>query len=80
MNQKMKIPPHLFIGLGGCGSKIVNEIARKLKRRSDEYARYKDLIHFFAFDTDQHELKQATSVDVRVPISNFENARGSRLR
>lgn len=72
MNQKMKIPPHLFIGLGGCGSKIVNEIARKLKRRGDEYARYKELIHFFAFDTDQHELKQATSVDVRVPISNFE--------
>ncbi len=72
MNQKMKIPPHLFVGLGGCGSRIVNEIARKLKRRSEEYARYKELIHFFAFDTDQHELKQATSVDVRVPISNFE--------
>ncbi|MBK9000671.1 MAG: hypothetical protein IPM35_33530 [Myxococcales bacterium] len=72
MIQKMKIPPHLFIGLGGCGSKIVNEIARKLKRRKEEYARYADLVHFFAFDTDQHELKQAESVDVRVPISNFD--------
>ncbi|MCA9595393.1 MAG: hypothetical protein KC776_18890 [Myxococcales bacterium] len=68
----MKIPPHLFIGLGGCGSKIVNEIARKLKRRKGEYARYSDLVHFMAFDTDQHELKQAESVDVRVPISNFD--------
>ncbi|MEZ4226725.1 MAG: tubulin-like doman-containing protein [Polyangiaceae bacterium] len=68
----MKIPPHVFIGLGGCGSKIVNEIARKLKRRKDEYTRYRDLVHFFAFDTDQHELKQAESVDVRVPISSFD--------
>lgn len=72
MIQRMKIPPHLFVGLGGCGSKIVNEIARKLKRRTDEYARYRDLVHFFAFDTDQHELKQSESVDVRVPISSFD--------
>ena len=34
--QRMKIAPHLFIGLGGCGSQIVNEIARKLKRRKEE--------------------------------------------
>ncbi len=72
MIQRMKIPPHVFVGLGGCGSKIVNEIARKLKRRTDEYTRYRDLVHFFAFDTDQHELKQAESVDVRVPISSFD--------
>jgi hypothetical protein len=71
MIQKMKIAPHLFIGLGGCGSKIVNEIARKFKRRSDEYLRYKDLVHFHVFDTDQHELKQAESADVRVAISDF---------
>lgn len=72
MIQRMKIPPHIFVGLGGCGSKIVNEIARKLKRRQEEYERYKNLVHFFAFDTDQHELKQAESVDVRVPISSFD--------
>lgn len=72
MIQRMKIPPHIFVGLGGCGSKIVNEIARKLKRRRGEYERYKSLVHFFAFDTDQHELKQAESVDVRVPISSFD--------
>src|SRR5690606_8155243 len=71
MIQKMKIAPHLFVGLGGCGSKVVNEIARKFKRRPEEYARYKRLVHFFAFDTDQHELKQAESVDVRVAISDF---------
>jgi hypothetical protein len=72
MIQKMKIAPHLFVGLGGCGSQIVNEIARKVKRKQDEYERYKNLIHFFAFDTDQHELKQADAVDVRVPISDFD--------
>ena len=72
MIQKMKIAPHLFVGLGGCGSQIVNEIARKVKRNASEYERYKNLIHFFAFDTDQHELKKADAVDVRVPISDFD--------
>lgn len=72
MIQKMKIAPHLFIGLGGCGSQIVNEIARKVKRNAHEYERYKNLIHFFAFDTDQHELKKADAVDVRVAISDFD--------
>ncbi|MEZ4438248.1 MAG: tubulin-like doman-containing protein [Polyangiaceae bacterium] len=72
MIQKMKIAPHLFIGLGGCGSKIVNEIARKFKRNDEQYERYRDLVHFFVFDTDQHELKQAESADVRVAISDFD--------
>jgi hypothetical protein len=72
MIQKMKIAPHLFIGLGGCGSKIVNEIARKFKRKDEEYARYKNLVHFFVFDTDQNELKQSESADVRVAISDFD--------
>ncbi|MBW2522965.1 MAG: hypothetical protein JRI23_02255 [Deltaproteobacteria bacterium] len=68
----MKISPHLFIGLGGCGSQIVNEIARKFKRKEEEYARYQQLVHLMAFHTDQHELKKAESVDVRVPISDFD--------
>lgn len=72
MMQKMKIAPQLFIGLGGCGSKIVNEIARKFKRNPDNYERYKNLVHFFAFDTDAHELKQASSTDVRIAISEFD--------
>ena len=72
MIQKMKISPHLFIGLGGCGSQIVNEIARKFKRNAEQYERYRELVHFIAFDTDQHELKKAEEVDVRVPISDFD--------
>lgn len=72
MIQKMKIAPHVFIGLGGCGSKIVNEIARKFKRNTEEYQRYQSLVHFFVFDTDQHELKQSEAADVRVAISDFD--------
>lgn len=68
----MKIAPHLFIGLGGCGSQIVNEIARKLKRRKNEYDRYRNLVHFFAFDTDMGELKKCEAVDQWVPISQFD--------
>lgn len=70
--QKMKIAPHLFVGLGGCGSQIVNEIARKLKRRAEEYDRYRNLVAFFAFDTDIGELTNCGSVDHFVPIGNFD--------
>lgn len=70
--HEMKIAPHFFVGLGGCGSKIVNEIARKMKARADEYERYKNLVHFFAVDTDQAELQEADKVDVWIPISQFD--------
>lgn len=70
--QRMKIAPHVFVGLGGCGSQIVNEIARKLKRRQSEYERYRNLVHFFAFDTDMGELKRCESVDNWIPISQFD--------
>ncbi len=70
--QDMKIAPHYFVGLGGCGSKIVNEIARKVKRRPDEYERYKNLLHFFALDTDMAELQRCETVDAWIPISNFD--------
>jgi hypothetical protein len=70
--QDMKIAPHYFVGLGGCGSKIVNEIARKVKRREEEYARYRNLVHFFAVDTDMAELQRCEKVDAWIPISNFD--------
>jgi len=70
--QNMKIAPHYFVGLGGCGSKIVNEIARKFKRREEEYSRYKNLVHFFAVDTDMSELQRCEKVDAWIPISNFD--------
>ncbi|MBI2898415.1 MAG: hypothetical protein HYY06_32995 [Deltaproteobacteria bacterium] len=70
--NEMKIAPHFFVGLGGCGSKIVNEIARKMKARSEEYERYRNLVHFFAVDTDQAELQEADKVDAWIPISQFD--------
>lgn len=70
--QSMKIAPHLFVGLGGCGSQIVNEIARKLRRREEEFERYKNLVHFFTFDTDMGELKRCDAVDHWIPISQFD--------
>ncbi len=68
----MKIAPHIFVGLGGCGSQVVNEIGRKLKRRRAEYDRYRNLVHFFAFDTDMGELKRCEAVDQWIPISQFD--------
>jgi hypothetical protein len=71
----MKIAPHFFVGLGGCGGKIVNELARKMKRNREEYERYRDLVRFIVFDTDMTELAQCDQVDTAIEISNFNKPR-----
>src|SRR5215210_3774777 len=44
--RESKIAPAFFIGLGGCGGAIVDELARKVKQE-ESFERYQDLIHFF---------------------------------
>lgn len=56
------IAPAFFIGLGGCGGAIVNELARKVKQEPS-FERYSGLIHFFALDTDADDLAKATWID-----------------
>ena len=53
--SEKKIAPAFFIGLGGAGGAIVDDLARKVKQ-NDSFERYKDLIHFFALDTDADDL------------------------
>ncbi|MBK8257395.1 MAG: hypothetical protein IPK82_32595 [Polyangiaceae bacterium] len=70
--RETKIAPAFFIGLGGCGGAIVDELARKVKQE-DSYERYRDLLHFFAFDTDADDLARLSWVDTshRFLLSDF---------
>jgi len=70
--RESKIAPAFFIGLGGCGGAIVDELARKVKQE-ESYDRYRDLLHFFAFDTDADDLARLAWVDTahRFILSDF---------
>ena len=60
--RENQIAPAFFIGLGGCGGCIVDELARKVKQEPS-FERYKDLIHFFALDTDTDDLARHKWID-----------------
>ena len=70
--RESKIAPAFFIGLGGCGGAIVDELARKVKQE-ESYDRYRDLVHFFAFDTDADDLARLSWIDTshRFILSDF---------
>lgn len=67
------VSPTIFIGLGGSGSDVVNRIAEKLKARWNWHT-LEDLIHFFAIDTNTHDLQKQKNVerDNRILISDFD--------
>ncbi len=60
--RENQIAPAFFIGLGGCGGAIVDELARKVKQEPS-FDRYEDLIHFFALDTDTDDLARHKWID-----------------
>ena len=68
----IKQNPTIFIGLGGHGGKIVNNIAEKVRRRGD-WANIQNLNHFMIIDTDQGDLNNRQHVvsDAKFCISNF---------
>ncbi|UQA59047.1 tubulin-like doman-containing protein [Polyangium aurulentum] len=71
--SEKKIAPAFFIGLGGAGGAIVDELARKVKQ-DDAFERYNDLVHFFAFDTDADDLARLVWVDAahKFVLSDFD--------
>lgn len=70
--RETKIAPAFFIGLGGCGGAIVDELARKVKQE-ESFSRYQDLLHFFALDTDTDDLARLSWIDTahRFVLSDF---------
>jgi hypothetical protein len=67
------VSPTLFIGLGGSGSAIVDRVADKLMHRWN-FDQYRDLVHFFAVDTNIADLERVTNVPPanRLLISDFD--------
>ncbi|MEY3214715.1 MAG: hypothetical protein RIT28_5196 [Pseudomonadota bacterium] len=65
--------PTLFVGLGGNGGKIINQLAGRL-RRHPHWDRIKALTHFLAIDTNKGDLDTLRDVspDCRFLISNFD--------
>ncbi|MBM4355885.1 MAG: hypothetical protein FJ109_19205, partial [Deltaproteobacteria bacterium] len=62
--------PTFFVGVGGCGSEIVQRIYNLLSSRSDFKDRYEKLIQFVAIDTDMDDLNQL-SLKYKFLISDF---------
>src|SRR5690554_3840492 len=74
------VSPTLFVGIGGCGSKIAVRIAKHLKRRPDYQERYKDLIKFALVDTNINDLENfREDADESFLISNFEKEEYANL-
>lgn len=68
-----RFSPTIFLGLGGSGSKVVNALAGKL-RRHPNFARFRELIHFVAIDTNKADLNaQGNIPDAnRFLVSSFD--------
>lgn len=70
---KDKFKPILFVGLGGNGGKIVDLMARKL-RRHPHWARIAPMTSFLAIDTNMDDLQKLSAVpqECRFMVSAFD--------
>lgn len=74
------ISPMLFVGLGGCGSKIVARISKQLQKHPDYEEKYKKLTKFAVVDTNINDLELfRQDVDDCFLISDFEKAQYASL-
>ena len=73
LTKPSAVCPTLFVGLGGCGCRLVNRVARHLQRRPDYEERYKALVKFAMVDTNVNELEGFREMaDRTFLISDFE--------
>jgi len=73
LTKPSAVCPTLFVGIGGCGCRMVSRIAEHLRRRSDFDERYKDLVKFALVDTNINDLESYREIaDGTFLISDFE--------
>lgn len=78
--QPSMITPTLFVGLGGCGLRMVGRIKDHLSKRPDYEERYKGLTKFAGLDTNINDLeKQRQNMDDVFLISDFEKEEYAKL-
>ena len=56
------VKPTLFVGIGGCGSRLICRVARHLRRRQDYREVYKDLNKFVIIDTNINDLELSRDI------------------
>lgn len=80
LTKPSSVAPMLFVGLGGCGCKMVARIAEHLRRRSDFKERYQGLIKFALVDTNVNDLEKYRELaDDSFLISDFEKEQYANL-
>ena len=80
LTKPSAIAPMLFVGLGGCGCRMVARIAKHLHRRPDWQERYRKLIKFALIDTNINDLETYREVaDETFLISDFEKEEYAKL-
>ncbi|HXU46709.1 MAG TPA: tubulin-like doman-containing protein [Thermoanaerobaculia bacterium] len=80
LTKPSAISPILFVGLGGCGCRMVARVAKHLKRRTDFVERFKKLVKFAFVDTNVNDLESYRDhADEAFLISDFEKEQYSNL-
>jgi hypothetical protein len=75
-----KVTPTLFVGLGGCGLKMVARVKKHLKARPDYEQRFRDLTKFVAVDTNIDDLQKVRDImDEAILLSDFEKQDYARM-
>ncbi|HSL81490.1 MAG TPA: tubulin-like doman-containing protein, partial [Thermoanaerobaculia bacterium] len=73
LTKPSDVCPTLFVGLGGCGCRMVSRVAEHLAKRPDWEERYKALVKFALVDTNVNDLEsQRENADETFLISDFE--------
>jgi hypothetical protein len=73
LTKPSDVSPTLFVGLGGCGCRIVTRVADHMRSRPDFKERYQDLVKFALVDTNVNDLEaQRETADETFLISDFE--------
>lgn len=80
LTKPSAVSPMLFVGLGGCGCRMVARVARHLRRRADFQERYRDLIKFALVDTNVNDLESYRDIaDETFLLSDFEKEQYANL-
>lgn len=80
LTKPSAVSPMLFVGLGGCGCRIVSRVAHHLQGRADYEERYRELVKFALVDTNINDLESYREIaDETFLISDFEKEQYANL-
>ncbi|MEM9594344.1 MAG: tubulin-like doman-containing protein [Acidobacteriota bacterium] len=80
LTKPSAVSPMLFVGLGGCGCKMVARIARHIRRRTDYEERYRSLVKIALVDTNVNDLESYREIaDETFLVSDFEKEQYANL-